>query len=98
MPEETLTGRERVLNALPDQETGRVPNDLGDSWNSAVTVLDDLIEIDVDAINPVQTTANDMEPERLKPIHNVQPDVPVDKLLAMINAVLECGWFPLRGS
>jgi len=34
----------------------------------------------------------------LNPVHNVQPDVLVDKLLAMINAVLEHGWFPLRDS
>jgi uroporphyrinogen decarboxylase len=34
----------------------------------------------------------------LNPVHNVQPDVPVDNLLAMINAVLEHGWFPLRNS
>ena len=31
----------------------------------------------------------------LNPIHNAQPDVPVENLLAMIDAALEYGWFPL---
>jgi uroporphyrinogen decarboxylase len=109
---------------------------------SVYDVLDDLIEIGVDSLNPVQTTARNMEPGRLKaeygdrlsfwggidtmhvlnhgtpddvrrevkkkiaalapgggyilnPIHNVQPDVPVRNLLAMIDAALEYGWFPI---
>ena len=106
-------------------------------------ILDDLIEIGVDSLNPVQTTARNMEAERLKheyggrlsfwgaidtmqvlnngtpedvrlevrhkiaalapgggyilnPIHNVQPDVPVENLLAMIDAALEYGRFPIE--
>jgi uroporphyrinogen decarboxylase len=112
---------------------------------SVYDILDDLIEIGVDSLNPVQTTAKNMEAERLKrdygdrlsfwggidtmhilnrgtpedvrrevkykidtlapgggyilnPVHNVQPDVPVENLLAMIDATLEYGWFPLDGS
>ena len=111
---------------------------------SVYDILDDLVEIGVDSLNPVQTTAKNMEPERLKgefggrlsfwggidtmhvlnrgtpedvrgevkykietlapgggyilnPVHNVQPDVPVENLLAMIDAALEYGWFPLGG-
>ena len=30
----------------------------------------------------------------LNPIHNVQPDVPVENLLTMIDAAFEYGWFP----
>jgi uroporphyrinogen-III decarboxylase len=30
----------------------------------------------------------------LNPVHNVQPDVPVQNLLAMIDAALQYGWFP----
>ena len=59
MPEETLTGRERVLNALRHQETGHVPLDLGGTGGGYILNL----------------------------IHNVQPDVPVDNLLSMINVV-----------
>jgi uroporphyrinogen decarboxylase len=108
---------------------------------SVYDILDDLIEIGVNSLNPVQTTARNMEADRLKrefgdrlsfwggidtmrilnrgtpedvrqevktkietfapgggyilnPIHNVQPDVPVENLLAMIDAALEYGWFP----
>jgi uroporphyrinogen decarboxylase len=106
-------------------------------------ILDDLVEIGVDSLNPVQTTAKNMEAERLKreygdrlsfwggidtmhvlnhgtpadvrrevktkiaalapgggfilnPVHNVQPDVPVENLLAMVDAVQEYGWFPIQ--
>lgn len=109
---------------------------------SVYDILDDLIEIGVSSLNPVQTTARNMEADRLKrefgdrlsfwggidtmrmlnrgtpedvrqevktkietfapgggyilnPIHNVQPDVPVENLLAMIDAALEYGWSPL---
>jgi uroporphyrinogen decarboxylase len=31
----------------------------------------------------------------LNPIHNVQPDVPVENLLTMIDAALEFGWYPV---
>jgi uroporphyrinogen decarboxylase len=108
-------------------------------------ILDDLIEIGVDSLNLVQTTARNMEAERLKseygrrlsfwsaidtmhilnhgtpedvrpevmhtfaelapgggyilsPVHNVQPDVPVDNLLAMIDAALEYGRFPAEAT
>jgi uroporphyrinogen decarboxylase len=104
-------------------------------------ILDDLIEIGVDSLNPVQTTAKNMEAERLKreygdrlsfwggidtmhvlnrgtpedvrrevkykietlaagggyilnPVHNIQPDVPVQNLITMIDAALQYGWFP----
>ncbi len=109
---------------------------------SVYDILDDLIEIGVDSLNPVQTTAKNMEADRLKrefgdrlsfwggidtmrvlnygtpgdvrrevkakiqalapdggyilnPVHNVQPDVPVENLLAMIDAALEYGRFPI---
>lgn len=31
----------------------------------------------------------------LNPTHNVQPDVPVENLITMIDAGLTYGWFPL---
>lgn len=109
---------------------------------SVYHIMDDLIEIGVDSLNPVQTTAKNMEADRLKrefgdrlsfwggidtmhvlnrgtpedvrrevktkiealapgggfilnPIHNVQPDVPVENLLTMIDAALEFGWYPV---
>jgi uroporphyrinogen decarboxylase len=115
------------------------------SCGSVFTVLDDLIEIGIDGLNPVQTTAKNMEPERLKgiygdklvfwggidtmhvlnqgtkedvygevkykinslasgggyilnPVHNVQPDVPIENLLAMVDAVMQYGWFPVQQS
>jgi uroporphyrinogen decarboxylase len=110
------------------------------SCGSVISVLNDLIEIGIDGLNPVQTSAKNMEPERLKrefgdrlafwggvdtvsilnngttedvkkevkykidtlapgggyilnPVHNIQPDVPVDNLLAMVDTLMEYGWF-----
>ncbi len=110
---------------------------------SVYDILDDLIEIGVDSLNPVQTSAKNMEAGWLKrefgdrlsfwggidtmhvlnngtpdevraevkdkiealapgggfilnPIHNVQPDVPVENLQAMIDAALEYGRYPVQ--
>ena len=110
---------------------------------SVYDILEDLIEIGVDSLNPVQTSAARMDPVQLKqnfgdrlsfwggidtmhilnrgdsedvrrevraktaalapgggyilnPIHNVQPDVPVSNLLAMLDAALEFGWYPIE--
>jgi len=112
---------------------------------SVTDVIEDLCEIGVSCLNPVQTTAARMEPSRLKadfgdrmafwggidtmrvlnqgsiedvrievrekiralapgggyilnPTHNVQPDVPVENLLAMIEAGMEYGTYPLRAA
>jgi uroporphyrinogen decarboxylase len=112
---------------------------------SVYAILDDLIEIGVDSLNPVQTTAKNMEADRLKrefgdrlsfwggidtmhilnngtpedvrrevkskietlapgggfilnPVHNVQPVVPVQNLLTMIDAALEFGHYPVGGT
>ena len=109
---------------------------------SVYDVVEDLREIGVSCLNPVQTTAAHMDPARLKtdfgdrmafwggidtmrvlnqgsieevrsevreklralapgggyilnPTHNVQPDVPVENLLAMIEAGLQYGTYPL---
>jgi uroporphyrinogen decarboxylase len=34
----------------------------------------------------------------LNPVHNVQPDVPVENLLAMFDAAVEFGWYPVGGA
>jgi uroporphyrinogen decarboxylase len=112
------------------------------SCGSVISILDDLIEIGIDGLNPIQTTAKNMEPERLKreygdklafwggidtmhvlnngskddvyeeviykikalapgggyilnPVHNIQPDVSVENLIAMVDAVMNYGWFPV---
>jgi uroporphyrinogen decarboxylase len=109
---------------------------------SVYAIMDDLIEIGVDALNPVQTNAANMNPTRLKTefghrisfwggidsshilpwgtpaqvrgevcrvirtlgpgggyilnsVHNIQPDVPVENLLAMFEAAREYGSYPL---
>jgi uroporphyrinogen decarboxylase len=108
---------------------------------SVYAILDDLIEVGVDALNPVQTSAANMEAERLKAefgdrisfwggidssyvlprgttgevrdevrrvisilgqgggyvlnsVHNIQPDVPLENLLAMFQAARESGAYP----
>jgi uroporphyrinogen decarboxylase len=111
---------------------------------SVYAILDDLIEIGVDALNPVQTDAASMDPARLKTefgarisfwggidssrilpwgtpaqvrsqvhrvirtlgpgggyilnsVHNIQPGVPLENLLAMFEAAREYGSYPLNG-
>jgi len=132
----------RMMEAIKSRSNKPV---MWHTCGSVYDVLDDLIEIGVDSLNPVQTSAKNMEADRLKrefgnklsfwggidtmrvlnygtpediyreveykikvladgggyilnPVHNVQPDVPVENLLAMIDAALECGWFPLGES
>ncbi len=132
----------RLLEAITSRSDKPV---MWHTCGSVYDILDDLIEIGVNSLNPVQTTARNMEADRLKgefgdrlsfwggidtmrtlnrgtpedvqkevkykietlgpgggyilnPIHNVQPDVPVENLLAMIDAALKYGWFPLGGS
>ena len=109
---------------------------------SVYDLLDDLIEMGVDALNPVQTDAAKMEPERLKadygdrltfwggidaievlpkgtprdveaevrrkikvfapgggfiinPIHNIQPNVPVENIIALFDAAQKHGKYPI---
>ncbi len=113
------------------------------SCGSIYDLLDDLIEMGVSAINPVQTDATKMEPERLKAdygdrltfwggidaihvlpygtpqdvreevrakmrtlapgggyilnsIHNIQPNVPIENILALFAAAQECGRYPIE--
>ncbi|HSB89490.1 MAG TPA: uroporphyrinogen decarboxylase family protein [Anaerolineales bacterium] len=129
----------RMMQAIRDRSSAPV---MWHTCGSVVDVIDDLAEIGVDCLNPVQTTAARMDPESLKttfgdrmgfwggidtvrvlnhgsaddvrrevrakigalapaggyilnPTHNVQPDVPVENLLTMIEAGLEYGAYPL---
>lgn len=110
---------------------------------SVYDILDDLIEMGVDALNPVQTNAAKMEPGQLKaaygdqlsfwggidaievlphgspadverevqrkirafapgggyvlnPIHNIQPNVPIENVLALFEAAQTHGEYPIR--
>jgi uroporphyrinogen decarboxylase len=113
------------------------------SCGSVYDLIPDLIEAGVDILNPVQTAAAKMEPERLKkefgdklsfwgggscpqtvlpwatpeeveedvrrrlrifapgggyvfaPIHNIQPDVPPRNIVAMYDAALKWGRYPI---
>ncbi|NIM95339.1 MAG: hypothetical protein GTO18_16715 [Anaerolineales bacterium] len=129
----------KLMKAITDRSDAHI---MWHTCGSVREVLDDLIEIGVDSLNPVQTTAKHMESEGLKrdygdrlsfwggvdtmrilnhgtpedvreevrykiatlgvgggyilnPIHNVQPDVPVENLLAMVGAALEFGQYPI---
>ena len=109
---------------------------------SVYAIIEDLIEIGVDALNPVQTNAANMDPMRLKKefgeriafwggidsarilpwgtpeqvrdevrrviralgpgggyvlnsVHNIQPGVPMENLLAMFEAAREFGRYPI---
>ena len=107
------------------------------------SILPDLIEIGVDVLNPLQTSARGMDPKRIKQqfgsqlsvwgggaetqttlpfgsvedirhevrervqllgpgggfvfatIHNIQPDIPPEKVLAIYDTVAACGKYPL---
>jgi len=114
------------------------------SCGSIVEILDDLIEIGVDILNPVQTSARGMDPVELKrrfgsrlvfwgggcdtqrvlprgsiedvkrdvrdririfapgggfvftQIHNIQADIPPEKIVALYKTALEAGRYPIR--
>ncbi len=130
----------RLMQAIRSRSTAPV---MWHTCGSVRDVVDDLREIGVTCLNPVQTTAARMEPAQLKadfgdrmafwggidtmrvlnlgtpddvhrevrekiralapgggyilnPTHNVQPDVPVENLLAMIEAGLRYGAYPLQ--
>lgn len=132
----------RLMEAIRSHSTAPV---MWHTCGSVVDVIDDLAEIGVACLNPVQTNAAGMDPARLKsefgdrmafwggidavrilnngsaedihhevrskieilargggyilnPTHNVQPDVPVENLVTMIEAGLTYGWFPLGGT
>ena len=113
------------------------------SCGSITRLLDDLIEVGVDILNPVQITAEDMETDRLKQrfgkrlsfwgaidtteilpngtaddvrnevrrviqdlapgggfvlssVHNLQPDIPPENILAMFEAASQYGRYPIQ--
>lgn len=131
----------RMMEAITSRSKAPV---MWHTCGSVVDVIDDLHEIGVTCLNPVQTTAARMDPRTLKadfgdrmafwggidtmtvlnhgsaddvrrevrdkiqalapgggymlnPTHNVQPDVPVENLLTMVEAGLACGRYPLDG-
>jgi len=130
----------RLMQAITSRSKAPV---MWHTCGCVVDVIDDLREIGVTCLNPVQTTAARMDPHSLKreygdrmafwggidtmrvlnqgsaddvrrevrekiqalapgggymlnPTHNVQPDVPVENLLAMIEAGLDFGRYPLE--
>ena len=113
------------------------------SCGSITRLLDDLIEVGVDILNPVQVTAENMETDQLKQrfgkslsfwgaidtteilpngtsddvrsevrrvihdlapgggfvlssVHNLQPDIPPDNILAMFDAAMQYGQYPIQ--
>lgn len=131
----------RMMEAITSRSKAPV---MWHTCGSVVDVIDDLHEIGVTCLNPVQTTAARMDPRTLKadfgdrmafwggidtmtvlnhgsaddvrrevrdkiqalapgggymlnPTHNVQPDVPVENLLTMVEAGLAYGRYPLDG-
>jgi uroporphyrinogen decarboxylase len=112
------------------------------SCGAVVALLDDLIDVGVDILNPVQVSANGMETDQLKrrygktlsfwgavdtsevlpngtvedvyhevkkriselgpgggyvlsPVHNMQPDIPPENIIAMFEAASRFGRYPL---
>ncbi|MFW5944907.1 MAG: uroporphyrinogen decarboxylase family protein [Bacteroidota bacterium] len=64
---DSVIPRERVQKAINHQIPDRVPIDLG-GFQTGIhkKAYKDLIEIGVDILNPVQTSANNMDPKALK--------------------------------
>lgn len=126
--------QERIVESIRSQTRARI---LYHTCGSVYRYMEDFIDIGIDAINPVQVTARNMEPERLKrefggriafwggidsqhvlphgspsevraevlrmfdimgpgggyvlsAVHNIQPDVPPDNILAMFEAGRDC--------
>jgi uroporphyrinogen decarboxylase len=130
----------RLMRAIKSRTSAPV---MWHTCGSVYDLLDDLIEMGVDALNPVQTNAANMEPERLKslygdkltfwggidaiqvlpygtpedverevvdkirvfapgggyilnPIHNIQPNVPLENIFALFEAAQAHGNYPIR--
>jgi uroporphyrinogen decarboxylase len=130
----------RLMRAIKARTSAPV---MWHTCGSVYDLLDDLIEMGVDALNPVQTNAAKMEPERLKsgygekltfwggidaiqvlpygtpddverevidkvrifapgggfilnPIHNIQPNVPLENIFALFEAAQAHGSYPIR--
>jgi uroporphyrinogen decarboxylase len=126
--------QERIIACIREYTQAKI---LYHSCGSVYRYIDDFIGIGINALNPVQVTARNMEPERLKRefggriafwggidsqhvlphgspeqvraetrrmyeimgpgggyvlagVHNIQPDVPPENLLAMLQAGREC--------
>ncbi len=126
--------QEKIVAAIRRQTNAKI---LYHTCGSVYRLIPDFIEMGIDALNPVQVTARNMEPERLKSefggkiafwggidsqhllphgsaddvragvkrmfqvmgpdggyvlaaVHNVQPDVPPENVLAMFEAGREC--------
>jgi len=129
----------RLMEAIKKRTSAPV---MWHTCGSVYDLLDDLIEIGVDALNPVQTDAAKMEPERLKSrygdrltfwggidamrvlprgtihdveeevrrkvevfapgggyilntVHNIQPNVPVENIIALFDAAHRLGRYPI---
>ena len=129
----------RLMEAIKLRTTAPV---MFHTCGSVYDLLDDLIEMGVNALNPVQTDAARMEPARLKrnygdrlsfwggidamrvlpygtaqdverevrdkiaafgpgggyilnPIHNIQPNVPIENILTLFEAAQEFGRYPV---
>jgi len=129
----------RLMEAIKSRTKAPV---MWHTCGSVYDLLDDLIEMGVDALNPVQTNAAKMEPERLKgeygdrlsfwggidaigvlpfgtpedvaeevrrkmrvfapgggfilnTIHNIQPVVPVENIIALFDAAHKFGQYPI---
>jgi len=131
----------RLYNLVHSRSQARV---FLHSCGSVYDLIPDLIEVGVDVLNPVQTSAVKMEPARLKqefgerltfwgggccphrvlpwatpagveadvrerlrifapgggyvfaPIHDIQPDVPPENVVAMYDAALRYGQYPIE--
>ena len=126
--------QERIVAAIRSQTRAKI---LYHTCGSVYRFIEDFIDIGIDALNPIQVTARNMEPERLKrefggriafwggidsqrvlpegspgdvranvrqmfdimgpgggyvlsAVHNVQPDVPPENVLAIFDAGREC--------
>jgi uroporphyrinogen decarboxylase len=129
----------RLTDAIKSRTTAPV---MFHTCGSVYDLLDDLVEMGVNALNPVQTNAAKMEPQRLKssygnrlsfwggidtivtlpygtthdverevvekikefapgggyilnPIHNIQPNVPLENILTLFDAAQKFGKYPI---
>jgi len=129
--------QKRMFNLIKSKSRAKI---LYHSCGSIIHLIDDLAEIGVDAINPVQVSARDMDTRELKAkcgrkmafwggvdtqkvlprgtreevrletkkrledlmpgggyvlnsVHNIQPDVPPENVVAMFEAGKEFGWY-----
>lgn len=104
-----LTNRERVRIALNHEEPDRVPVDFGGSritgigviacknllWHLGLREEIRVYDLKQQLAEPSLEVISRLGSYVFAPIHNIQPDIPPEKVLAIYDTVAACVKYPL---